>query len=52
LRHPEKARAKGFLAVTAAPMTRPSFHADSVFAALREARRRVLWNDFEQQASA
>lgn len=33
------ARAKGFLAVAASPMTRSSFHADVGFAALQGARR-------------
>lgn len=33
------ARAKGFLAVSATPMTRSSFHADDGFAALQAARR-------------
>lgn len=33
------ARAKGFLAVAASPMTRSSFHADAGFAALQAARR-------------
>ena len=33
------ARAKGFLLVSATPLTRSSYHADSDFAALREARR-------------
>nr|WP_081827822.1 lipoyl synthase [Kozakia baliensis] len=32
------ARAKGFLQVSASPLTRSSYHADSDFAALREAR--------------
>ena len=32
------ARAKGFLAVSATPMTRSSFHADDGFAALQAAR--------------
>jgi lipoic acid synthetase len=32
------ARAKGFLMVSASPLTRSSYHADSDFAALREAR--------------
>jgi len=33
------ARAKGFLMVSASPLTRSSYHADSDFAALRAARR-------------
>ncbi len=33
------ARAKGFLTVSATPLTRSSYHADSDFARLREARR-------------
>jgi lipoic acid synthetase len=33
------ARAKGFLMVSATPLTRSSYHADTDFAALREARR-------------
>ena len=33
------ARAKGFLMVSASPLTRSSYHADRDFAALREARR-------------
>ena len=36
------ARAKGFLLVSASPLTRSSYHADSDFAALREARARSL----------
>jgi lipoic acid synthetase len=36
------ARAKGFLQVSATPLTRSSYHADSDFAALREARARQL----------
>ncbi len=35
------ARAKGFLMVSATPLTRSSYHADSDFAALRAARSRV-----------
>ncbi len=35
------ARAKGFLMVSATPLTRSSYHADSDFAALRAARGRV-----------
>jgi lipoic acid synthetase len=34
------ARGKGFLLVSATPLTRSSYHADSDFAALREARQR------------
>jgi lipoyl synthase len=34
------ARARGFLMVSASPLTRSSYHADTDFAALREARRR------------
>jgi lipoyl synthase len=33
------ARAKGFLMVSATPLTRSSYHADSDFAALRAARQ-------------
>jgi lipoic acid synthetase len=33
------ARAKGFLLVSATPLTRSSYHADADFAALREARQ-------------
>ncbi len=36
------ARAKGFLLVSAAPLTRSSYHADDDFAALRTARNGVL----------
>jgi lipoic acid synthetase len=36
------ARAKGFLQVSATPLTRSSYHADADFAALREARARQL----------
>ncbi|MCO6415540.1 lipoyl synthase [Siccirubricoccus sp. KC 17139] len=36
------ARAKGFLLVSATPLTRSSYHADRDFAALREARERQL----------
>ncbi len=36
------ARGKGFLLVSATPLTRSSYHADSDFAALREARGRNL----------
>ncbi|GBQ15239.1 lipoyl synthase [Swaminathania salitolerans LMG 21291] len=36
------ARAKGFLQVSASPLTRSSYHADSDFAALREARQNKL----------
>jgi lipoic acid synthetase len=36
------ARAKGFLMVSATPLTRSSYHADADFAALREARARHL----------
>jgi lipoic acid synthetase len=36
------ARAKGFLLVSATPLTRSSYHADRDFAALREARNRLL----------
>nr|WP_025885995.1 lipoyl synthase [Asaia prunellae] len=36
------ARAKGFLQVSASPLTRSSYHADSDFAALREARQNRL----------
>ena len=35
------ARAKGFLQVSATPLTRSSYHADSDFAALRAARMRI-----------
>jgi lipoic acid synthetase len=35
------ARAKGFLMVSATPLTRSSYHADSDFAALRDARTRL-----------
>ena len=34
------ARSKGFLLVSATPLTRSSYHADRDFAALREARAR------------
>jgi lipoic acid synthetase len=36
------ARAKGFLLVSATPLTRSSYHADSDFAALRTARAAKL----------
>jgi lipoic acid synthetase len=36
------ARAKGFLLVSATPLTRSSYHADSDFAALRAARDKKL----------
>jgi lipoic acid synthetase len=36
------ARAKGFLQVSATPLTRSSYHADADFAALRDARARQL----------
>ncbi len=36
------ARSKGFLHVSATPLTRSSFHADEDFAALKEARQRAL----------
>ena len=36
------ARAKGFLLVSATPLTRSSYHADADFAALRDARARQL----------
>ena len=36
------ARAKGFLMVASTPLTRSSYHADADFAALRDARARVL----------
>jgi len=36
------ARAKGFLGVSATPLTRSSFHADEDFAALKEARQHAL----------
>ncbi len=36
------ARAKGFLMVSATPLTRSSYHADSDFAQLRNARRNKL----------
>ena len=35
------ARAKGFLKVSATPLTRSSYHADEDFQALREARRKI-----------
>ena len=37
-----KARAKGFLLVSASPLTRSSYHADADFLMLREARNRKL----------
>jgi len=36
------ARAKGFLQVSATPLTRSSYHADADFAALRQARQAKL----------
>ncbi len=36
------ARAKGFLQVSATPLTRSSYHADADFASLRDARNRQL----------
>ncbi|WP_166418584.1 lipoyl synthase [Cochlodiniinecator piscidefendens] len=38
------ARAKGFLGVSATPLTRSSFHADEDFAALKDARKKALSN--------
>ncbi len=38
------ARSKGFLHVSATPLTRSSFHADEDFAALKRARQRALAN--------
>ena len=38
----QTARAKGFLGVSATPLTRSSFHADEDFAALKEARQTIL----------
>lgn len=38
------ARVKGFLQVSATPLTRSSYHADADFAALREAREAQLRN--------
>ncbi len=38
------ARSKGFLHVSATPLTRSSFHADEDFAALRQARQRAIAN--------
>ena len=38
----QTARAKGFLGVSATPLTRSSFHADEDFAALKEARQKLL----------
>ena len=38
------ARSKGFLHVSATPLTRSSFHADEDFAALKQARQRALAN--------
>ncbi len=38
------ARSKGFLHVSATPLTRSSFHADEDFAALKQARQRVVAN--------
>jgi len=38
------ARAKGFLQVSATPLTRSSYHADKDFAELRQARERALGN--------
>jgi len=35
-------RAKGFMLVSATPLTRSSYHADSDFASLRAARDRAL----------
>jgi lipoic acid synthetase len=36
------ARAKGFLMVSASPLTRSSYHADADFARLRDAREAKL----------
>ena len=36
------ARSKGFLHVSASPLTRSSFHADEDFAALKQARQRAI----------
>jgi len=41
-RYRERALAKGFLQVSASPLTRSSYHADADFEQLREARRRLL----------
>ncbi|PSL15692.1 lipoyl synthase [Shimia abyssi] len=38
------ARSKGFLHVSATPLTRSSFHADEDFAALKEARQKAIAN--------
>jgi lipoic acid synthetase len=38
----EAARARGFLLVSATPLTRSSYHADADFRRLREARARRL----------
>ena len=38
----ERLRAKGFLLVSATPLTRSSYHADRDFAALRAAREKAL----------
>ena len=38
----EMAQAKGFLKVSASPMTRSSYHADDDFSALQDARQRAL----------
>ncbi|RLK07649.1 lipoyl synthase [Ruegeria conchae] len=38
------ARSKGFLHVSATPLTRSSFHADEDFAALKQARQRAIAN--------
>jgi len=40
--HASMARAKGFLLVSATPLTRSSYHADRDFAALKEARLKAL----------
>jgi lipoic acid synthetase len=42
------ARAKGFLMVSATPLTRSSYHADADFAALRAARAAMLAGSGQQ----
>ncbi|MFV1528473.1 MULTISPECIES: lipoyl synthase [unclassified Phaeobacter] len=44
------ARSKGFLGVSATPLTRSSFHADEDFAALKEARNRQLGDSLAEGA--
>lgn len=44
-----RGRARGFLMVSASPLTRSSYHADADFAELRAARRRALYSPPDQK---